>query len=363
MIKKFLNSEDYQECFKFDGYVPFIISYNFIKSYKDLEGVAFFHEGRWYSYISLKAVKKSLKEGVNIYSSSEKYEKLRYKTYQTEKEITKIYELIIKEGVSKDKLSTFFSLLEKFRILYRKTEFFYTDLAFEKLEEFPDIKKNFSSFGDFKIDGRTALNNIFFSPKSHFVKVIEFVASFTKVSRDKLMLCSTDEIMDLVKKDKLNTKEIDKRKDSYFIYSEKNKIVMLSGENAKMAINKFVKISLSKEIKGKTAQIGVVRAFAKVIKVNIKNYDKMSEVVDEMKKGEVLVAETTEPSIILACQKASAIVTNQGGMMSHAAIVARELKIPCIVGTNNATEMINDGDFIEVDADKGIVKIIERAKK
>lgn len=57
----------------------------------------------------------------------------------------------------------------------------------------------------------------------------------------------------------------------------------------------------------------------------------------------------------------AAIVTDEGGMLSHAAIVSRELNIPSIVGTGNATQIFKDGDLVEVDANKGIVKIIKRA--
>jgi len=59
-----------------------------------------------------------------------------------------------------------------------------------------------------------------------------------------------------------------------------------------------------------------------------------------------------------AIQKCSAIVTDEGGIMCHAAIVARELKKPCIIGTKVATKVIKDGDMLEVDADKGIVRIL-----
>jgi pyruvate,water dikinase len=47
--------------------------------------------------------------------------------------------------------------------------------------------------------------------------------------------------------------------------------------------------------------------------------------------------------------------------MSHASVISRELKIPCIIGTKIATESINDGDLIDVDANKGIIKIIKKA--
>ncbi len=55
-------------------------------------------------------------------------------------------------------------------------------------------------------------------------------------------------------------------------------------------------------------------------------------------------------------KKASAIVMDMGGLTCHAAIISRELGVPCIVDTNNATKVFKDGDFVEVDATKGTVK-------
>jgi pyruvate,water dikinase len=68
----------------------------------------------------------------------------------------------------------------------------------------------------------------------------------------------------------------------------------------------------------------------------------------------------TRPQFISAMKLASAIVTDEGGLTSHAAIIARELKIPCIVGTKVATQVLHDGDLVEVDANKGIVRILEK---
>jgi pyruvate,water dikinase len=58
-------------------------------------------------------------------------------------------------------------------------------------------------------------------------------------------------------------------------------------------------------------------------------------------------------------QKAAAFVTDEGGLTCHAAIVAREMKKPCIIGTKIATKVLKDGDMVEVDANKGIVKILK----
>lgn len=64
----------------------------------------------------------------------------------------------------------------------------------------------------------------------------------------------------------------------------------------------------------------------------------------------------TFPSLIMAMQRAAAFVTDEGGLTCHAAIVAREMHKPCIVGTKHATQVLKDGDRVEVDATKGVVK-------
>ena len=87
----------------------------------------------------------------------------------------------------------------------------------------------------------------------------------------------------------------------------------------------------------------------------------MGEVVKEVselnkiEKGDILVAKMTTPDWVPAMQKAGAIVTDEGGMTCHAAIVSREMGIPCIVGTEHATEILKDAQEITVHATRGIV--------
>lgn len=79
----------------------------------------------------------------------------------------------------------------------------------------------------------------------------------------------------------------------------------------------------------------------------------------KVKKGDILVSVSTSPQLLPAMKLAAAFVTDMGGITSHAAIVSRELKKPCVVGTKVATKILRDGDLVEVDADKGIIKILK----
>jgi pyruvate,water dikinase len=82
---------------------------------------------------------------------------------------------------------------------------------------------------------------------------------------------------------------------------------------------------------------------------------KTSKEIDKVEKGDVLVSIMTSPDFVPAMKKASAIVTDQGGQTSHAAIVSRELGIPCVVGTKMATSIFKDGQIITVDGSSGQV--------
>ena len=79
------------------------------------------------------------------------------------------------------------------------------------------------------------------------------------------------------------------------------------------------------------------------------------EELDKIKIGEILVTKMTDPDYVPAMRKAIGIVTDEGGSTSHAAIVSREMGIPCVVGTEKATQLLKDGDKITIDATKGLV--------
>jgi pyruvate,water dikinase len=75
----------------------------------------------------------------------------------------------------------------------------------------------------------------------------------------------------------------------------------------------------------------------------------------EPQRGEVLVAATTNPAAVPSICDAAALVTDRGGITCHAAIVARELGVPCVVGTRTATSTLRDGEMVTVDGERGLV--------
>lgn len=109
------------------------------------------------------------------------------------------------------------------------------------------------------------------------------------------------------------------------------------------------------EVHGVIAQTGVVRGRVAIV-TSTKDLVKV-------KSGDVLVTQQTFPAYILALRRAIAFVTDEGGITSHAAVIAREMKKSCVIGTKIATQVFKDGDMVEVDAVKGRVKLLFRNQK
>jgi len=100
-------------------------------------------------------------------------------------------------------------------------------------------------------------------------------------------------------------------------------------------------------VSGMPGSAGIAKGKVKIVLPN--------ELDEGFEKDSILVCPVTTPMYVPLMQKAAAIVTDQGGILSHAAIVARELKKPCIVGTENATKKLKDGQVVFVNADNGVV--------
>ncbi|MDP3986423.1 MAG: PEP-utilizing enzyme [Candidatus Veblenbacteria bacterium] len=104
----------------------------------------------------------------------------------------------------------------------------------------------------------------------------------------------------------------------------------------------------ARELRGTPACPGVVRGTVRIVNV--------PSDMHKMRTGDILVAHNTNPNLVPAMKKAAALVCEAGGLTCHTAIVARELKTPCVVGVPGVDKILKDGDRVEVDADKGIIR-------
>lgn len=116
------------------------------------------------------------------------------------------------------------------------------------------------------------------------------------------------------------------------------------------AFTKLAAAEGATEAKGTIASKGKAEGMARIV------MDFNGPEAKDFRKGDILMTSMTRPEFLPLMKLAAAIVTNEGGITSHAAIVSRELKIPCIIGTKNATKIFKDGDMVEVDANAGIVR-------
>lgn len=163
------------------------------------------------------------------------------------------------------------------------------------------------------------------------------------------------DILKLIKTGKADAQKGISRSKFMLRVSENGKMRFITKAKAPAFLKKYLlteKIIMSSEISGATAFPGFVKGTVKIV---LSRND-----IPKINKGDILVASATNPDLLPAMYKAGAFVTDAGGITSHAAIVAREMKKPCVIGTKIATKVFKDGDYIEVDANKGIVKLISK---
>ena len=185
----------------------------------------------------------------------------------------------------------------------------------------------------------------------YFSMFMEEFSKRTKYSIDQLKYAFPPEMEDILS-GKISPAELDKRIEYCMIIWVLDHYDVTTDIDFIEKLDKIGtgEIATVREVKGFTASRGNVSGKVKII-----------ESVEEMGKveeGDVLVAVMTRPDYLPAMQRAVAFVTDEGGITCHAAIVAREMKKPCIIGTKIATKTFKDGDMVEVDADTGVVKII-----
>lgn len=205
-------------------------------------------------------------------------------------------------------------------------------------------------------DGRKYSEHIYSRSESFFRKLAELIAKKESVGHKALTCLNQTELKKYLKNRKLpNLKILKARYRGSILYFDRTKLLTENSIKAISALEKaIVKENLkhNKTLRGIAAYPGIVKGIAKVIPDphHYKNFN----------QGDILVTGMTRPEFLPLINKCSAIITDSGGILSHAAITAREMKKPCIIGTKIATKILKDGDIIDVDANKGIVKIIKK---
>lgn len=173
-----------------------------------------------------------------------------------------------------------------------------------------------------------------------------------KIKKEDIKYLTSHELKEAIFKRKINHAVIKKRQRYYAMETERYKFFIFYSRQARLIEKKYFPTAQKIEVE---KLIGIPTQKAKGrIKIILTYSD-----FKKFKKNDILVATNTMPEYMPILRKAKAVITDIGGITSYAAIVSRELGIPCIVGTKIATRVLKDGDLMEVDAERGIVRKIK----
>ncbi|MDB5260285.1 MAG: hypothetical protein JWN37_516 [Candidatus Nomurabacteria bacterium] len=324
------------------------------------------YENKYYQYLSKTAYDQAGKDGIDLYGNKEAYYKYEEDLKKVSLDFKRFRDKRISETfITKEILEDFIMYSSKLHRGYSKMGYEHTDKAFSLANENPIIAETLKEVSIFKDQIRAVINEMYFEKGSLLENLLIRLENQFHVSSGDLLNYTQQELLNLFDGSFVSKEELETRALGFAIQGIGGEIKFFTGKVVEKIINQLAEHILDNrnEIKGIIANKGKVSGRVKKINVDYSDFTKLNQEIEKMKNGEILVAETTAPELIIACRKASAIVTDQGGLMSHAAIISREFNIPCIVGTKYASQILQDGDEVEVDADKGIIKILKKADR
>jgi phosphohistidine swiveling domain-containing protein len=183
--------------------------------------------------------------------------------------------------------------------------------------------------------------------------VLREIARRYKLKMDDLEWLWHFEVLDILRDKPVDQAEIMARKKCIAALVSYQSFKSWSGLAAQKIKDRHVPENAAqvRKLKGRGVEGGLIRARVKVCAGTV-------EALAKVKRGDILVCPMTLPDYLPAMKRARAIITEEGGVTCHAAIIAREFKIPCIVGTKIATEVLRDGDLVEMDPGTGVIKIL-----
>lgn len=194
---------------------------------------------------------------------------------------------------------------------------------------------------------------VIFEASCNYYPVLKEIAKRIGTSPRQARFMTIQELTNAIN-GKIDLQEVTRRA-SFCVATFENDAVFFTGKTAKKLCENIAERTTNlleqNEIRGSTAFAGI--AFGEVKIVN------SASDLAKFSAGNVLVSRATNPNLISAMKIASAIITDDGGITCHAAIVSRELQKPCIIGTKVSTKWLKDGDKVQVDAVHGIVKKIK----
>ena len=190
----------------------------------------------------------------------------------------------------------------------------------------------------------------------HRKEFYEYLASLKEgLNIEKVAAMHSSEIINFIEKEILPL-DLPQRSENKILYHYHDKLVEILSNEEQIAtifktLNKFDE-TLTK-LQGVVACKGKVQGKVRIVRT--------SKDLHKVEKGDIFVAKYTFPSYTPTMIKCGALISDEGGITSHTAIIGREYNIPCIVGTKIATKVFKDGDLVEVDANTGVVTLLDKS--
>jgi phosphohistidine swiveling domain-containing protein len=318
-------------------------------------------EGKITSYFHISRVKKMQQEGLRM---SERDIETHSHTLENLVEEALGYRKILQtiKLLDKDETKKILSPLWEISREYFFFDMMFWDKVFEDSVSNPISKSKVEKIQSLKNKLRADFENVYFTEESTQQLLLKKLAAQFNITYKEIEWYREAELFSLFDGKKVVQEELDKRKVAYVhIKDDRGELSFFVGSKAlQIAQALLPKVVHTRELRGKTAhRTGkVIQGHVRVIIRDYQNRELLAHQMKEMKEGEILVSPTTDPEMMEAIRKSAAMITDIGGMLSHTAIVAREFNIPCIVDAKVATKVLKTGMMVEVDADKGVIKIL-----
>ncbi len=239
--------------------------------------------------------------------------------------------------------------------LLEKNKNYAFEVKKEQLELLSKLKLNKKIMQAFRITREWMLfkelrKASFFAAYVGFDRLAGEIAKRLTVSKSDVKFLTKEELKSALFENTFPS-DLKQRKINSIYYYKNGKFNIITGTEAQ----EFIKDNIKPTEEENQSIIRGQVAFPGIIKGTVKIVNEPSDMA-KMQDGDILVSSATNPNLLPAMKKAVAFVTNVGGITCHAAIVAREMKKPCVIGTKIATKLLKDGDLIEVNADIGEVR-------
>lgn len=353
--------KDYTLSWEANG-ISFLVADVCMQGYNGTDVLDFSKDGAFFQYFLNKECPRYAQQGVDLYSSEKAFADFLEQLQTQEKDCENVVKKVLDTPpCSSTDVEALFTSWIRYARLYFCMGIEYLELA-ATMTDNPVIAAHLKTIETLKNPIRDYLAKCFLSEQSYLAQLVTLFEKRFGVPTEDLLEYTIQELVDLFEAKRVTSAILEDRRNTAIAQAHQGEFFYAWGDKARSIIEAFApkEISYTDSIQGMVANRSPhpIRARVTLMKVDYKNFNATTAQMTAMPEGTILIAQTTAPELMMACRKAAAIVTDMGGLISHAAIVSRELGIPCIVGTKHATKIFKDGDMVEVDTHTGVVRKI-----